>query len=387
MSCDFFLTFLARLTFFLYLCAVIKTLDTHMKRIILLLALCASIATTYAQQLGATNVGVMLPLHNVDGDGRRMLEYYRGILMAVDKLKQEGKNVNVMAWNVPIDADPRTTLLENGATNCQVIFGPLYTKQVKAIGDFCKAYNIKMVIPFSISGNDVDKNPQIYQVYQNGDELNTAAIQRVVENFADRHVVIIDCNDTTSRKGTFTFALRKILESKGRAYHITNLNSSDEQFVKAFSLSQSNLVILNTGRMPELRQAIEKLDAMRQRNTAVSCTLFGYTEWLMYAKYLPQQFARYDAYVPTTFYYNEASAATQQFAQKYRQNFGDDMMPSLPHFALTGYDHAMYFVGSRGQWLQSPLNFVKTSTNGGYRNRTFMLIHYKNNGGIEALSY
>mgnify|MGYP001530041615 CR=1 FL=1 len=30
----------------------------------------------------SVKVGVLLPLHNVDGDGRRMLEYYRGLLMA-----------------------------------------------------------------------------------------------------------------------------------------------------------------------------------------------------------------------------------------------------------------------------------------------------------------
>ena len=357
-----------------------------MRKIILLLSLCTFVMLAKAQQLGAVNVGVMLPLHNEDGDGKRMTEYYRGILMAVDQLKQEGKSVNIRAWNVPADADPRTALLEQGATNCQIIFGPLYSKQVKAIGDFCKAYNIKMVIPFSISGNDVDKNPQIYQVYQSPDDINSAAIQRVAENFSDRHVVIIDCNDTTSRKGAFTFALRKILENKGRIYNITNLNSSDEQFAKAFSLSQPNLVILNTGRMPELRKAIEKLNLLRQRNTSVRCSFFGYTEWLMYADYLGPQFAQYDTYVPTTFYYNRTSAATQQFEQKYQQNFGCSMMHALPHFAATGYDHAMYFIGSRGQWLQSPLNFAKTS-NGGYRNKTFMLIHYKNNGGIEALSY
>lgn len=93
------------------------------------------------------NVGVMLPLHDVDGDGRRMVEYYRGILMAVDQLKQDGMNVNVHAWNVPIDADPRPTLLQKGAKECNVIFGPLYTKQVKLMGDFCKSYGIKMVIP------------------------------------------------------------------------------------------------------------------------------------------------------------------------------------------------------------------------------------------------
>ena len=39
---------------------------------------------------GITNrpvrLGVMLPLHDVNGDGRRMVEYYRGVLMACDSL-------------------------------------------------------------------------------------------------------------------------------------------------------------------------------------------------------------------------------------------------------------------------------------------------------------
>ena len=75
----------------------------------------------------AIRVGVMLPLHNVDGDGRRMVEFYRGILMACDTLKKQGISTNVFAWNVPIDADIRQTLLEKNADNCDIIFGPLYT--------------------------------------------------------------------------------------------------------------------------------------------------------------------------------------------------------------------------------------------------------------------
>ena len=76
----------------------------------------------------AIRVGVMLPLHNVDGDGRRMLEYYRGLLMGCEKLKKEGLNIEVNAWNVPIDADVNTVLAQNGANRCNVIFGPLYSK-------------------------------------------------------------------------------------------------------------------------------------------------------------------------------------------------------------------------------------------------------------------
>ena len=34
-------------------------------------------------------VGVMLPLHKIDGDGRRMLEYYRGLLLGIEDLKKQ----------------------------------------------------------------------------------------------------------------------------------------------------------------------------------------------------------------------------------------------------------------------------------------------------------
>ena len=80
----------------------------------------------------AVKIGVMLPLHDVDGDGKRMVEYYRGILMACDYLKKHGVSTDVHAWNVPIDADIRTTLLQEGASQCDLIFGPLYTARTMA---------------------------------------------------------------------------------------------------------------------------------------------------------------------------------------------------------------------------------------------------------------
>ena len=65
----------------------------------------------------AIRIGVMLPLHREDGDGLRMVEYYRGILLALEQMKQEGINTDVHAWNVPKDADIKTTLLDKNAPN------------------------------------------------------------------------------------------------------------------------------------------------------------------------------------------------------------------------------------------------------------------------------
>lgn len=346
-------------------------------------------------------IGVMLPLHNVDGDGQRMVEYYRGILMACDSLKAQGISTDVRAWNVPIDGNVQQTLADNHAKDCDVIFGPLYTKQVKPMGDFCRRNNIKLVIPFSINGNDVASNDHIMQVYQSPQQQNELAVNAFVERFKGCHAVIIDCNDTTSRKGVFTAALRKRMEAAGIGYSITNLKSSEAMFAKAFDASKQNVVVLNTGRSPELNVALAKLNGLKVTAPAMRISLFGYTEWLMYTKVYLDYYHRYDAYIPTSFYYNPLAPRTANLERSYRRWFKSDMRQALPRFAITGYDHAQFIIRGLHKYgskfngtsqqntytpLQTPLKF-KFVQGGGMQNSAFMLVHYKTNRTMESISY
>lgn len=349
----------------------------------------------------AVRIGVMLPLHNVDGDGLRMVEYYRGILMACDSLKAQGISTDVKAWNVPIDGNVQQTLSDNHAKDCDVIFGPLYTKQVKPVGDFCRRNNIKLVIPFSINGNDVASNDHIMQVYQSAQLQNELAVNAFVERFKGCHAVIIDCNDTTSRKGVFTAALRKRMEAAGIGYSITNLKSSEAMFAKAFDASKQNVVVLNTGRSPELNVALAKLNGLKVTAPAMRISLFGYTEWLMYTKVYLDYYHRYDAYIPTSFYYNPLAPRTANLDRSYRRWFKSDMRQALPRFAITGYDHAQFIIRGLHKYgskfngtsqqntytpLQTPLKF-KFVQGGGMQNSAFMLVHYKTNRTMESISY
>lgn len=352
-------------------------------------------------QSSSIKVGVMLPLHDVDGDGRRMVEYYRGFLMACGELKQKGFSIDIHAWNVPIDADVRTTLAAEGANKCDMIIGPLYTKQVAPMANFCKENDIKMVIPFSINGDDVEHNKNIFQVFQSPDVLNDAAIDAFIGRFPNVHPIFVDCNDSTSKKGVFTFGLRKVLDKKKIAYSITNTNSSLEYFSKAFDRSKQNVVILNTGRSPQLTTVLNKLDELTTAYPGIVVSLYGYTEWLMYAKYNLDRFFKYDTYIPSTFYYNTSLEKTNELERAYADNFQQKMQTAMPRFAITGYDHAMFFLqgmkkygknfaGERAQVgysaVQTPLNFVKTN-NGGYKNKSFLLVHYTFNRQIEAINY
>ena len=342
-------------------------------------------------------IGVMLPLHDDNGDGKRMIEYYRGVLMAVDSLKQMGYNMEIHAWNTPENADMGKILEDPAAAQCELIIGPLYSNQVSELSRFVSRHGIKLLIPYSIIAPEVYSNSNIYQVYQDQAMLNETCIDRFMEKFGNDHVVLIDCNDEDSQKGVFTFGIRRQLENRNNPYSVVNLTTREDMFAKAFSKTKNNVVVLNTGKSPQMLVALEKLNGFRVLNPNVNITLWGYTEWLMYTKYQLDNFYKYNTYVPSTFYYNPLSPQTVRFQQKYRWNFHQDMIESLPRFAITGYDQAFYFIkgliqqgkGYNGnttgyQTIQSPLRFERAG-NGGMMNRSTMLVHYRPDQTVELL--
>lgn len=373
--------------------------------ILLLLAVVFIPSTANAGEMvqgGKVSVGVMLPLHDVNGDGKRMIEYYRGVLMACDSLRLMGISVDVHAWNVPEEADITKTLKEKDAEKCNLIIGPLYSKQVKPLADFAKKHGIKVLIPFSINTPEVATNDHLFQVYQSPEEYNELVISRFLDRFKGHHVIFVDCNDSTSRKGIFTFGLRRKLETMGREYSITNVKSSEEYFTKAFSRTLPNVVVLNTGRSPELNLAFAKLDNMMVNYPTLKVKMFGYTEWMMYTKYNIDNYYKYEVHIPAAYFYNALSSRTARFHQKYRWNFHADMIQALPRFAITGFDQAFYFI--RGMFLygsnfvgapgtvgytptQTPLSFERVGAGGGYKNKSILFVHYLPGHKVETIHF
>ena len=346
-------------------------------------------------------VGIMLPLHNINGDGKRMVEYYRGILMACDSLRANGISTDVRAWNVAEDTDINEILQDPHAADRDLIIGPLYTKQVKALGDFARERNIRVLIPFSINSQEVFTNAMLFQVYQNGNLLNDSYASLYYDRYKNYHTVIIDCNDSTSTKGGFTSTLRRKLEMEGKKYSITNLRSSEGMFQKSFSATEPNVVVLNTGRSQELNIAFAKINGMVMTRPQIQVAVFGYPEWLMYTSRHLDNFYKYDVCIPSTYYMNPVSSNTARFKQKYRWNFHQEMQNYHQRFAVTGFDHAYFFIkglhmygksftGASGMVgytpYQTPLHFERLS-GGGLQNRARLFVHYTKDQRIETINF
>ena len=261
--------------------------------------------------------------------------------------------------------------------------------------------NIKLFVPFTTYSQEIYNNYNLFQAQQNQNQLNEAYVQRFYERFKDCHPVLIDCNDSTSTKGSFTTALRRKLEQNGIQYSITNLRSSEAMFKKAFSMSQRNVVILNTSRSQELNVAFAKLNGLVMNMPGMLVSVFGYTEWLMYNRQHLDNFYKFDVYVPSTYYMNPFSSRSDRIKLKYRWNFHQDMQHYSQRYAVAGFDHAFFmlkglhmygdhFTGAAGMVgytpLQNPLRFERIG-NGGLQNRAVMFVHYTPENKVETINY
>lgn len=349
----------------------------------------------------AVRIGVMLPLHNINGDGKRMVEYYRGVLMACDSLKANGISTDIRAWNVPEDGNIQKVLNDPHAADRDLIIGPLYSTQVKALSSFARQHEVKMLIPFSINSTEVYDNPYIFQVYQNGNTLNHAYAFQYAQHFKGCHTVLIDCNDSTSTKAGFTNVLRRQLEQDGSEFVITNLKSTEAAFKKCFSTSKRNVVVLNTSRNKDLTVAFAKLNGLRLTTPGIQISLFGYPEWLQLTRQHLDNFYKFDTYIPSTYYRNPLSHRVEHFKRKYRWNFHQDMQNYPQLFAMTGFDQTYFmvkgmhlygtnFTGGTGMVgytpVQQPLHFERIG-NGGLQNKAIVFVHYTPANKIEVQNY
>ena len=365
-----------------------------------------STAALAALAANPIKVGVLLPLHNENGDGSRMVEYYRGLLFAIDSLKQEGVSVEITTYNTKEEANVDTILQKGELANSDIIFGPLYSKQVSSISMLSKLKGCKLVIPFSIDTPELFSNPNLFQVYQKPVDLEN----RTIANFTrqsmkngDCQYIIIDCNDTTAfRRPSFTTNLKSYCEKEGVPFRITNVLQTDKAFAKAFAKKKTNIVVLNSASSPKMLEVFAKLNTLREKNPKLTFRILGYTEWLMYEKFQYENFCKNDVYIPSTFYYRSNDPRVVNLENKYRFWFKQDVQISLPRFVLTGFDQGYYFlkgiskygksfVGSPSQKVnnpvQTPLHFSKVSAHGGYINDDMMFIHYRSDRALELINY
>ena len=117
-------------------------------------------------QRGETlNVALLLPMHR---DGRALsayVDFYRGVLLALEDLRRDGYSIHVNVFDTERSLERLNKIIEDPAfINADLIVGPVYKEELQVVVPLAEERNVPVVTPLSdINPADVT-SPVLFQM-------------------------------------------------------------------------------------------------------------------------------------------------------------------------------------------------------------------------------
>lgn len=335
----------------------------------------------------------ILPFKDGDQRASRMLEFYSGMLVAVDSVKSEGTDVEISAYHSGTTLDDINKILaDERLAKMDLIVGPLEEVQAQPLVDYCAARGIRLVMPFATTGTVGIDKPTTYVVTDEQEDVQTRAARLSVKQFGHANYIFVGCANSDERGRQYVSSLVKSLEGNASTSHQLTLDATDAEWQAAIVGNRRNIVVMNSIRESNLQKLIATLDRFTKAHGEAHISMLGYPDWLTFKAETQRGMFRYDAHVYSTFFRNAALKATQSVEAHYKKKFGKPMAASTPRFGLIGFDLGYYFLhgiaaqGASFEYLQSTLNFnylqhrfdfQRAQEEGGFINRQVFLVCYK----------
>lgn len=371
-----------------------------MKRIFSLLLLCIIGSWLYAAT--TVRVAVLLPLKEHSARATTFVEFYRGLLMAVEQVKREGTSVDVYALDCgTTETSLQQTLANDQLTTMDFIFGPADAVQVPSLAEYCRRHEVRLVLPFNVPCPQVYGNPWIYQVGVAQELLYPGISSLIMKDLENSNFVFYRTGESDERAQNFANHLSQVL--KLRNMQTTSLAAGGDEFAydRAFNQFRQNVVISDSRSMSSLAQMISGIKSFQARYPQYKIVLLGYPEWITYAPTMIRDYYQFDTRVYSPYYRNPLSGRVVKFEQQYRANYGQASRVSYPRAEHLGYDLGYYFMhglaklgrenfdSMQGTLEQQPLQhyffFQRAGENAGYVNVNVQLVHYNSNNTIQLV--
>ena len=354
-----------------------------------------------SEKINVMQVALLMPfLEKNEGQQIRIQEYYEGFLLAVEKLKKQGANIELYVFD--IGTEKNTKKLESLLTtmemqNLDLIVGGVADSQIKILSDFSKSKNIKYVIPFSSKNGEVLNNGDIFQVNTPQAKLYTKASQVFVNKFNQANIVFLDTKEE-DKKDSLIAIMRSDLKKRSIPYKSVVISESlNTALIPLLDKTKTNILIPASGDIGVLGDVLGTLNSLKEENPEIDVDLFGYPEWQTYEHNYLKDYHNHGTYIYSSFYVDKDAAETKDFKQNFKEWYKKDLQKTYPQYAMLGYDTGLYFLTALNKYgrnfetrlstlyvdtIQFAFNFERVNNWGGFINTGLYLVQYDTNSHI-----
>lgn len=135
-----------------------------------------------------------MPFYENGDKARESVQFYRGMLAAVDSLRKSGTSFNITAKDAGNTvADANSLLQDTSIRNSDLIVAAAGEAGLEAIADYCKNNSIKLLLPFNNEFSDVYNNPQVILSGQPESYSRAATVQHFISKYSFTNIIYINC--------------------------------------------------------------------------------------------------------------------------------------------------------------------------------------------------
>lgn len=351
------------------------------------------------KDISTIKAALLLPFQ----EDKRMVEYYEGFLMAVDSLKRTGTSLDLYVYDSGKDLSTLNKILaKDEMKKMNVIFGPMHQNQIKPLSDFAEKNDIRLVIPFSQKGEEVFKNPAVYQINTPQSYLYSEVYEHFTRQFPNAHVIFIEPAIADKEKAEFISGMKQELKNKGISMQTVGESATKETLKAALRSDKENIFIPTSGKNVLLIKVLPQLTLLVRDSPTQSIHLFGYPEWQTYTRDHLESFFELDVYFYSSFYTNTLFPAAVQFTNAYHKWYSKDLSSKFPNYAMLGFDTGFFFLKGLSRYgselennlskmnltpIQTGFKFQRVNNWGGFINKKVFFIRFTKNFELVKLDF
>lgn len=337
-------------------------------------------------------VAVLLPMRVNGSSGRQFLEFYQGVLLALEELKADGISTQVDLFNTARSATEVESLLKRPELQqADLIIGPVYDECFPPVAAFAAERGIPVVSPLAeVRSAD---NSLLFQVAP----VASSKYEKVKDDLSDaRHVIVISSaqNDTEFAGEIAPF----IPKSAKRINYVRNM--STETLASQLSREKDNVIVVlsedettSESILAYIGSICSGMAAKEGKEPVVR--VISSSRWARFRNIDKDLFFKLNLRYVTSYHADRNNERVLNFDNRYISAFG--ALPSL--YAYRGYDVAKLFVGKLKlhgaefisylndadlPLLQTPYRFEQQQPGHRYENREWALVCYNGNYTIEV---
>jgi LysM repeat protein/ABC-type branched-subunit amino acid transport system substrate-binding protein len=333
--------------------------------------------------------------HGFYRESENYLQFYEGVLLAVDSLKKVGMNIRLNVFDTQQNPDSiRKYIYADGFLETDLIIGPVFPQVQNEVAAIASKNRIPMISPLSSQSQVLTSNPYYYQVNPSREFLAAKTAELITEEYFNSNFVVVKTINSGGiyEEKVVDMVREKLLHSgywgqpQGMQFHVYDFSKEGAfGFSRILSPEKENVIFVSSMNEGDLSLVLSNINNLVGD---YSVTLVGFNRYEQFGSISDEFFHNLKLHYIAPYWVDYSHPETIRFLKKFKEHYYTE--PG--NFGMQGYDVAFYFLNALWNYgkdfeeclpyqqvhlSQGNYNFEKISRFGGYMNQGVSVISYK----------